>query len=409
VKTLDAQHGITASEVKSVDRRGVDQVEAFFRRLHEGWTPGSRGFELRLPDKSLRRFGAGEPAFRISVNDEAGIAALRSADENAIAEAYMNDAIDFQGDMVALFSLRNALRDRHPLLHFWWTRLQPLFFGQVRSDKKWIAEHYDYEQDFYLLFLDRRARCYSQGIFSNDDESLEVAIERKLDFAVKSLRVKPGARVLDIGGGWGAFTEFAGQRGLRVTSLTISAESQQFVQRAIDQKKLPCQVLLEHLYEHHAEPYDAIANLGVTEHLPDYGKTLACYRRLLKPGGRVYLDASACREKHDFSSFIHRYIYPGNPTPMCMEDYISEVERSPFELIELQNDRHSYELTAQRWAERLDEAKEEIVRRWGQAHYRKFRLYLWGTAHAFASNLMSAYRLVLELPARDENLQRWRN
>jgi len=295
------------------------------------------------------------------------------------------------------------------LLHFWWTRLQPLLFGQVARDKKWIAEHYDYEQDFYLLFLDRRARCYSQGIFSRHDESLEAAIERKLDFAVRSLRVQPGTRVLDIGGGWGAFTEYAGQRGLHVTSLTISAESQRFVQRTIDRQKLPCHVLLEHLYEHRAEPYDAIANLGVTEHLPDYRRTLACYHRLLKPGGRVYLDASACREKHDFSSFIHRYIYPGNPTPMCLADYIAEVERSPFELIELHNDRRSYELTARRWAERLDEAREEIVRRWGEPHYRKFRLYLWGTAHSFASNLMSAYRLVLERPARDENLCRWRS
>jgi len=65
--------------------------------------------------------------------------------------------------------------------------------------------------------------------------------------------------------------------------------------------------------------------------------------------------------------------------------------------------------TARRWAERLDEAREEIERCWGQAHYRKFRLYLWGTAHAFATNLMSAYRLVLERPTRLENLRRWRS
>lgn len=385
------------------------RVQSFFSRLCEDASGSLPAFELRLPDCPAQRFGTGEPAFTISMQNDAGLSAILSGDENVIAEAYMNGALNLDGDMLALYGLRNALRDRHPLLHFWWVRLQPLIFGQIARDKKWIAEHYDYEQDFYLLFLDRQARCYSQGIFASKDEPIETAIERKLEFALRSLRVQPGARVLDIGAGWGAFAEYAGRRGVHVTSLTISGESQRFVQRLIDEQALPCRVLLEHFYEHHAEPYDAIANLGVTEHLPDYRRSLAHYHDLLKPGGRLYLDASECREKHDFSTFIRRHIYPGNPTPMCLSDYVVEVERSPFEIVELQNDRHSYELTARRWAERLDEARDEIVHRWGEAHYRKFRLYLWGTAHAFATNLMSAYRLVLERPARVENLQRWRS
>src|SRR5207253_10073403 len=54
-----------------------------------------------------------------------------------------------------------------------------------------------------------------------------------------------------------------------------------------------------HLYEY--EPgfkFDAIVNLGVTEHLPGYKKSLEVYQKLLKPGGKMYLDASACREKY---------------------------------------------------------------------------------------------------------------
>jgi len=58
-------------------------------------------------------------------------------------------------------------------------------------------------------------------------------------------------------------------------------------------------------------------------------------------------------------------------------------------------------------AENLDAGREEIARRWGEELYRKYRLYLWGTAHAFASNLMTAYRIVLQLPATEENLSRW--
>jgi cyclopropane-fatty-acyl-phospholipid synthase len=392
---------------KNSDNRAIVRAEAFFSKLWEQAGGQIPAFELRMPAGS-RRFGVGEPAFTIGINSAAGHSAIASGDENVIAEAYMNRALELDGDMLALYGIRNVLRDRHPLLHFWWTRLQPRIFGQVARDKQAIAKHYDYEQDFYLIFLDRKLRCYSQGIFVSDDEELESAIERKLAFALESLRVPAGGRVLDIGGGWGAFAEYAGGRGLEVTSLTISAESHRFIQGMIDRQDLPCRVLLEHFYEHQSEPYDAIANLGVTEHLPDYRRSLECYYRLLKPGGRIYLDASACREKHDFSSFIHRYIYPGNPTPMCLAEYIAEVERSAFEIVELQNDRHSYELTSRHWASRLDGARDEIVRRWGEAHYRKFRLYLWGTVHAFATNLMGAYRLILERPKREENLGRWR-
>jgi cyclopropane-fatty-acyl-phospholipid synthase len=48
------------------------------------------------------------------------------------------------------------------------------------------------------------------------------------------------------------------------------------------------------------------------------------------------------------------------------------------------------------WAERLESARDEIVGRWGETLYRRFRLYLWGSAHAFLSKGMDAYRVVLQ-------------
>ena len=45
-------------------------------------------------------------------------------------------------------------------------------------------------------------------------------------------------RVLDIGGGWGAFTEYGGRLGARVTSLTISQESERYIQGLIAEQGL---------------------------------------------------------------------------------------------------------------------------------------------------------------------------
>ncbi|HYJ79852.1 MAG TPA: class I SAM-dependent methyltransferase, partial [Longimicrobiaceae bacterium] len=224
------------------------------------------GLKLQLAGGRSAEFGRGEP-ITIVVNDKRGLAALGTFDAMTVGEAYLAGSIDVLGDMAKLLSLRDGFKEG------WGPRalarvIRPLLFGQVASDRAWIAEHYDTDPDFFTLFLDDRHRCYSQAVFAGDDEPLEDAMTRKLDFAVDAVGAKPGDRVLDIGGGWGAFTEYGGRRGIRVTSLTISEPSERYIQARIDGDGLPCEVRREHLFEHRpAEPYDAIVNLGVTEHL----------------------------------------------------------------------------------------------------------------------------------------------
>jgi cyclopropane-fatty-acyl-phospholipid synthase len=386
----------------------ADKVAERFDRLFAG-----APFLLELPDRSSRRFGDGEPEFQLLVRNQAGLAALGSLNETRIGEAYLAGDIDLEGDVVAALDLRAALRSRRRLAYLfttyglgylWGTYVQPRLVGQVECDRQWISQHYDLESDFYLLFLDKQAHCYSHGYFGSDDEPLESAIQRKLDTAVAECGMRPGWRVLDIGAGWGAFTEHAGRQGIQVTSLTISAESERYVRELIAREQLPCRVLLEHFLEHTTdEPYDAIVNLGVTEHLPDYRATLAQYQRLLKPGGRVFLDACASRRKYPFSAFVRSHIWPGNTTPMHLASYLKEVGRTPFEVLYVYNDRHNYLLTTRHWAQNLDRSRDEVVRRWGEHVYRRFRIYLWGCVHYFGIGTISAYRLLLQLPAQSRS------
>ena len=364
--------------------------------------PADTAFDLELGRQQLR-IGEGRVKFRVAIHNRRGMSALSSLDEKRIGEAYLDGDITVQGDLVAAFDLRTRLTDRHPLFRLWSIYGQSLLFGQVKSDTQWIHEHYDSESEFYLLFLDRQHRCYSHGYFDHDDEPLERAIRRKLDTAIEACGIEPGWRVLDIGAGWGAFSEHAGKRGVRVTSLTISAESERYVNDLIARENLPCRVVREHFLEYASkEPYDAIVNLGVTEHLPDYAATLAQYQKLLKPGGRVFLDACASRTKHPFSSFVLSHVWPGNTTPLQLADYLDEVAKTPFELIYVRNDRRNYLLTTRHWAENLDRYRDEIVAKWGERLYRRFRLYLWGCVHAFSNDDVNAYRLLLELPANTE-------
>ena len=148
-----------------------------------------------------------------------------------------------------------------------------------------------------------------------------------------------------------------------------------------------------------AHRFDAIVNMGVTEHLPDYRSSVRQYARLVRPGGRVYLDALAMRRKQRTSTFFKSYIYPGNSAPLLLHSYLKHVARSPFELLSVVDDRHNYFLTCREWARRLDAAREVIADKFGERIYRRFRLFLWGSAAGFDTGLVQAYRWVLQLPA----------
>jgi len=368
-------------------------------KQYGGIAPGAGvPFALRAASGPAHVFGGSAPDFTVVVNDARGLAALSTLDRTAILEAYLDGSLDLEGDIMRAVAMRELFSDRHPLRYLW-RFARPLLFGRLRSDARAIAHHYDVDEEFFLTFLDRRHRCYSQAIFARDDEPLEDAVTRKLDVALDAVGARPGDRVLDIGGGWGAFVEYAGRKDVRVTSLTISRVSATYVQALIDRERLPCRVLREHFLAHApGERYDAIVNLGVTEHLPDYRATLRQYERLLKPGGRVYLDASAHRVKNAHSTFLERHVYQGNGSLLCLHEYLAEVARSPFQLAGVWDDRHNYHLTTKAWAERLDAAREEIERRWGPRLYRTFQLYLWGSAEGFETGMIDAYRLVLRLP-----------
>ena len=382
-------------------KRYLEQAPAIRAR---GFEPPA--FELRLLDRTSHTIGGeggavGDPAFSVRVATEKGQAALAAFDELAIAEAYMDGDLDLEGDLLTALKCRPLLGDPHPLKYLFSTYVQPLVFGQMGRDKKWIKNHYDVDPQFFLLWLDAKIRGYSHGFFESDSESLEAGMERKFQYAFDAVGLQPGQRVLDIGGGWGSFLEFGTARGVHVTSITISDASEATMKDLIARKGLNATVVKEHFLAYRGgEPFDAIVNLGVTEHLPDYRSTLAQYQRLLKPGRRVYLDAYSGK-RHGMPSFISKWIFEGNTSPLNLEKYLAEVAATPFEVVLVKNDRHNYFLTCKKWAENLERKRDEVVARWVRHLYRRFVLYLWAAANSFETGTLSAHRMILQLPRGD--------
>jgi cyclopropane-fatty-acyl-phospholipid synthase len=141
--------------------------------------------------------------------------------------------------------------------------------------------------------------------------------------------------------------------------------------------------------------------MGVIEHLPQYDRVLSRFVSLLKPGGYIFLDGSACTRKYELSSFMVKYIYPGNHSFLVLHDFLDKLAATQLRVLEILNDRYSYFLTFQQWARNFDANRASVVEHFGEFNYRRFRLYLWGAAYEFLSRSLDCYRMVIHYPGVD--------
>ena len=397
----ESEHISVSEPVVDVDQKEPRLVRLLRKKLARS---SVSPFAIEFPDGSVYRVGdeTASAPFRVVIRSARGLRALASMQENAIGVAYMEGDLDVEGEFVEALSLRDVFSDFHPLLSIW-RFLRPLFTSQVEADSEWVPKHYDHGNEFYFTFLDKGVSLYSQALYTSEDESLEQAVENKLDYILDVCRLGAGSHVLDVGGGWGAFEKYAGRKGVDSTMLTISHEQLRYLERFADQNDLPCdlQVRYANIYDYESEePYDAIILLGVMEHLPDYERLFRRFERLLKPNGRVYMDFGANRRKFNVRSFTYRYVFPGNHTPVVLPDLLEAANNTAFEPIAIHNDRHSYYLTLRAWARNLEAAREKLSAEFGEKTYRLFQMYLWGCADQMQrTGTLESYRAVFQKSA----------
>ena len=338
----------------------------------------------------------GDPVFSVTFKSERVLTS--GLNEYALGRAYIDGDIEIEGDMRSLFEVRRSMQGISStgfLIRMW---IRMLLRNPIKLNREVIARHYDLGDDFYLAFIDRKYHLYSHCLFRTDDESLEEAAQHKFETLTAALQLEPGMRLLDIGAGWGAVTRYAGPRGIKVTGLTIAEDSLRLHEDLIAGENLTdCTILLEDFLEHvPQEPYDAIVILGVIEHIPQYRRFVDQVWKCLKPGGRIYLDASAVLEKYKVSDFMRRYIYPGTHSYLCLPDLLQEFLLRGFKVNEVVDETHEYDLTLHHWAMRFEANRDYFVKRWGERVFRSFRMFLWGGSYAMQTRSLQAYHILAE-------------
>jgi len=141
-------------------------------------------------------------------------------------------------------------------------------FNFIKKSKMNVAHHYDLSDSLYDLFLDPKKQ-YSCGYFKNENETLEVAQNNKIQHIIKKLNIQPNQKILDIGCGWGSLAiDIAKSKNCEVTGVTLSEKQFDYCIKKAKDHNLEKKVTFRLIdYRQMTEKFDRIVSIGMFEHV----------------------------------------------------------------------------------------------------------------------------------------------
>jgi cyclopropane-fatty-acyl-phospholipid synthase len=245
-------------------------------------------------------------------------------------------------------------------------------------------------------------------MFAHPDQSLADAQQNKFRSLIRRAAIAETDHVLEIGCGWGGFAmEAARSTGCRVTGITLSKNQLAMAQERIRQAGLEERVTLRLTdYREIDGAYDKIVSVEMLEAVghDHYGTFFAACDRLLKPGGRIVLQVitipdqryDAYRRTPDW---IQKHIFPGGMLPSLTELTKAMTRDSRLIIEELNNIGPDYALTLRAWRQRLEQAREPLLRLgYEDAFIRQWQYYFAYCEAGFDAQVINDLQLVLRRP-----------
>ena len=259
-------------------------------------------------------------------------------------------------------------------------------FNLIGKSKENVAHHYDISEKFYDLFLDEK-RQYSCAYFKNEDDTLEVAQNNKIDHIIKKLNLKPNQKVLDIGCGWGTLAlDIAKKSQCEVVGITLSENQLKYARQKAKEMNLENQVDFRLIdYRNLNEKFDRIVSVGMFEHVGKefYKKYFNTVSKLLSENGVALVHTiGSINPPRDPQPWINKYIFPGGYTP-SLSEVISPIEKSGLVISDIEVLRKHYAHTLSHWKERFLSKKTDVLQMFDEKCFRMWEFYLTSCEMAF--------------------------
>jgi len=237
--------------------------------------------------------------------------------------------------------------------------IKKIFASNTKSKSlKYISKHYDLGNSFFSKWLDK-SLTYSSAIYENPNDNLEKAQKNKYQKLINLLDVKDGNKVLEIGCGWGGFSEYLAKNyNVTIDCITISKKQFEFTKDRINDSGLNNKVNVMFLdYRDLKEKYDRIASIEMIEavgekYLDKYFETI---KRSLNVNGAAAIQGITIRDDlferyRSSEDFIQKYIFPGGFLP-SLGFMKSLIKKNNLNLLKVNSYPDDYAKTLAIWRE----------------------------------------------------------
>ena len=275
----------------------------------------------------------------------------------------------------------------------------------LRRDANAIGHHYDVGNDFYELVLGP-TMTYSCARFAQPDVTLEDAQTAKHDLVCRKLGLHehPGARLLDVGCGWGSMAIHAALHyDAKVVGITISKAQAERARKRISDAGVAdrVEIRLQDYRDLTGETFDAISSVGMSEHV-GHGKIdqyFATLRSVLVPQGRLLNHAISSVGGSTLGprSFIGRYVFPDGEL-IDVGNVVLSMEEAGFEVRDVESLREHYARTLRYWVSNLESNWDQAVAMVGAPRAKVWRLYMAGSAVGFEDGGIGIHQVLGVVP-----------
>ena len=296
-----------------------------------------------------------------------------SGGSSALGEAHMNkdfytsnltDLIEISAKNINLiYSFSGSLKIQK-IKNF----LKRIFASNTKSKSlKYISKHYDLGNEFFSQWLDKTL-TYSSALYENQNDSLETAQKNKYQKLIDLLNIKDNNKVLEIGCGWGGFSEYLAKKyDVSIDCITISKKQLEFTKRRIFQAGLNNKVNVMFLdYRDLKERYDKVASIEMIEavgekYLDKYFNTI---KKSLNTHGTAAIQGITIRDDlfdryRGSEDFIQKYIFPGGFLPSI--DFMKNlIKKNKLNLLKINSYPDDYAKTLNVWRENFFKTWDNI-------------------------------------------------
>ncbi len=279
--------------------------------------------------------------------------------------------------------------------------------NSIRGSRKNISAHYDLNNEFFSLFLDK-SMTYSSAYFKEKTMSLYDAQLAKYERLCRQLQLNANDHVLEIGSGWGGNAIYMAKHyGCKVTTLTISEEQRKLAVGRVREEGLSDKItVLLQDYRHITGSFSKIVSIEMLEAVgaefyTTYFKKCAA---LLKKDGIFALQVITCPDSRFESlknnvDWIQKHIFPGSLLPSVSEINKAVNATGDLTLVDLKDIGLHYAHTLSIWHREFNKKLDEVLKIGFDEYFiRKWNYYLCYCEAAFAMRNINVMQLVYTRP-----------